>query len=84
MKIKVSLKLVLYKSDEEVQVPPGSTLGDFMDSFIPQLPAQAHRMLVDQQGVFRGVVLLNKNRAQKGQTLKEGDELIFLSMVSGG
>ena len=65
-------------------MPPGSTLEDFMDSFIPQLPAQAHRMLVDKQGVFRGVVLLNKNRAQKSQTLKEGDELIFLSMVSGG
>ncbi len=84
MKIKVSLKLVLYKSDEEMEIPDGSTVQNFMNGFIPGLPKQAHKMLVDQEGVFRGVVLLNKSRADMNQILKQGDELTFLCMISGG
>lgn len=84
MNIKVNLKLITYKAEAEHQVVEGTTLQGFMDQFIPSLPPEAHKMLVDKQGAFRGVVLLNKARADKEQTLKDGDELIFLSVVSGG
>jgi molybdopterin converting factor small subunit len=84
MKITLKLKLVLHNSEEERQIAPGTTVQKFIDGFLPGCAPQARRMLVDKQGVFRGVVLLNKSRADMQKILSEGDELIFLSIVSGG
>ena len=84
MKIKLILRLVAYKAEEERRVPPGATVKDLVEAYLSTCPPQARRMLVDKQGVFRGVVLLNKSRADWQQTLQDGDEVIFLSIISGG
>ena len=84
MKIELKLRLVLYNAEEEHEVPPGTRVREFVDGYAAGCPPRARKMLVDQEGIFRGVVLLNGSRADLEEPLKDGDKLVFLSAVSGG
>ena len=84
MKINLRLMLVVHNSQEEREVPEGMSVQGFLDDYLPACPRKIHRMLVDKEGIFRGVILLNKTRPDFNQILKDGDELILLSVISGG
>jgi molybdopterin converting factor small subunit len=82
--VKITLKtnLMIHKSEEDYHILEGFTVRDLLEDYLETCPAKARKMLVDRQGVFRGVVMLNMSRADMAEPLREGDELLLLAMLN--
>lgn len=84
IKIQVSLRLVLFKDDVEMDVPVGTTLNQAVARFMECCEEKAGDLIMDSNGKLKVLILLNNERAVNDKILKEGDRLSLVALVSGG
>ena len=84
MKIQVSLKLVLLKNEQELEVEPGTGVGRFVEKFLEGCGDEARRLMIDKEGRLNVLTLVNGRAAKMDQELREGDRVVFVGLVSGG
>jgi len=84
MKIKVSLKLVLLKNEQELEVEPGTTVGRFVEGFLAGCGEETRRLMKDQEGRLNVLTLVNGRAVKMEEELQEGDRVVFVGLVSGG
>jgi len=79
--IRVKLKLFAYlrerlgKSEEEIELPPGTKVGVLWERIREQIPGG---------GSFRVLFALNGEYVDGNREIKDGDEVTFIPPVSGG
>ena len=84
MRIHVSLRLVLFKDDVELDVPVGTTLDQALARFMDHCEEKARDLIQDSSGKLKVLTLINNERAGHDKILKEGDRLSLVALVSGG
>jgi molybdopterin converting factor small subunit len=84
IKIHVSLRLVLFKDDVEMDVPVGTTLKQAVARFMDHCEEKARDLIMDSSGKLKVLTLVNNERAVNDKILKEGDRLSLVALVSGG
>ena len=84
IKIQVSLRLVLFKDDMEMDVPLGTTLHQAVARFMDHCEEKARDLIMDSNGKLKVLALLNNERAVNDELLQEGDRLSLVALVSGG
>ncbi len=84
IRIKVSLRLVLFKDDVELDVPAGTTLKQALTRFMDLCAEKARDLIQDSSGKLKVLTLVNNERAGNEKILKEGDQVSLVALVSGG
>jgi sulfur carrier protein ThiS len=84
IKIHVSLRLVLFKDDVEMDVPLGTTVNQAVNRFVDLCEEKARDLIIDSNGKLKVLALVNNERAVNDKILKEGDRLSLVALVSGG
>jgi sulfur carrier protein ThiS len=84
IKIQVSLRLVLFKDDVEMDVPVGTTLNQAVARFMDHCEQKARDLVMDSNGKLKVLTLVNNERVGNDKILKEGDRLSLVALVSGG
>jgi molybdopterin converting factor small subunit len=84
IRIHVSLRLVLFKDDVELDVPVGTTLIQAVKRFSEHCEEKARDLIQDSSGKLKVLTLINNERAGHDKILKKGDRLSLVALVSGG
>jgi len=84
MKIKVTIRLVLYKSEMDVVFPDGTTVGKALIHVAELADERAHGLMFNPRGKPIVLTLVNSRSVTTAATLKDGDHLVILANVTGG
>ena len=84
MKIKVTIRLVLYKSEKEVDFPDGTTVEKALVRVAEPADERVRGLMFDSQGRPIVLTLVNSKSVTTAATLKDGDHLVILANVTGG
>jgi len=77
VKLYASFREIVGSKEEELDMPPGTTVQDLLDSYVKRFPQMAR---------YKDHIILsvNKEYGHPNKVLKDGDEISFLPPVSGG
>ncbi|MEM0343881.1 MAG: molybdopterin converting factor subunit 1 [Thermoplasmata archaeon] len=77
VKLYASFREIVGAKEEELEVPPGTTVQSLLDSYVKRFPQMAR---------YRDHIILsvNKEYGHPQKVLRDGDEVSFLPPVSGG
>lgn len=84
MEIKVTIRLVLYKSEMNVDFPDGTTVGEALIHVAGLADERAHGLMFNSRGRPVVLTLVNSRSVTTAATLKDGDHLVILANVTGG
>lgn len=84
MKIKITVRLVLYKSEMDVDFPEGTTVEQALVRVGELTNEKVRGLLFDSKGRPIVLTLVNSRGVKKDETLKQGDHLVILANVTGG
>ena len=84
MKIKVTIRLVLYKSEMAVDFPDGTTVEKALIHVAKLADERAHGLMFNSKGRPIVLTLVNSRSVTAAATLKDGDHLVILANVTGG
>lgn len=84
MKIRVTIRLVLYKNELEADFPEGTTVEEALVRVAERTNARVRALMFDSQGQPIVLPLVNGRSVAKTETLKDGDHLVILANVTGG
>ena len=84
MKIRVTIRLVLYKSEMEVDFPEGATVETALARVAELTNKRVRGLLYDSHGKPIVLTLINSRSVTKAETLIDGDHLVILANVTGG
>lgn len=84
MKIRVTIRLVLYKNEMEADFPEGTTVERALIRLGEVEEEKVQRLMFDSRGRPIVLTLVNGRSVPKAETLKDGDHLVILANVTGG
>jgi len=84
MKIRVTIRLVLYKNELEADFPEGTTVEEALVRVAERTNARVRALMFDSQRQPIVLPLVNGRSVAKTETLKDGDHLVILANVTGG
>ncbi|MFC1580149.1 MoaD/ThiS family protein [Thermodesulfobacteriota bacterium] len=84
MKIKVTIRLVLFKSETEVDFPDGTTVEKALIHVAGLVDEKALGLMFNSRGRPIVLTLVNSRSVTTAATLKDGDHLVILANVTGG
>lgn len=84
MRIKVTIRLVLYKSEMEVDFPDGTTVEKALCRVAELADERAQGLMFNSRGRPIVLTLVNSRSVTTAATLKDGDHLVILANVTGG
>lgn len=76
--------MVQLKEEFDLEVSDSSTVSSAMNHVLGACSDDAKKLLISPAGQLNALVLVNFEQVKPNQTLKNGDQLIFVRMVSGG
>lgn len=84
MQISVRIIIMDYKAEERIEIHPKTTVKELLDQYIRGFSQKIRKAVIGDNGSFSGVILVNNDKVEPEQILKEGDELLILSVLAGG
>ena len=88
IKYFAQIKKEAERQSDEVELEPGTTLQECVLNVCKKKSASFKNILFDENGIFRGSVILIVNSVQvrydENPEMNEGDELMLMSPIAGG
>jgi molybdopterin converting factor small subunit len=84
VKIDLKLRLVMLKSDMELELPENSSVSDVLEEMTRLYGESARRLIFDAAGNLRVIALVNSQKVDTSTKLSDGETVTVLALVSGG